>query len=586
MKLLENPPRNLFFTGKGGVGKTSLACATAIALAGRGQRVLLVSTDPASNLGEVLGVALGAAPTSVPEVPGLDAMNLDPQTAAEEYRARVLGAMREEGSSEAAVSTVQEQLSGACTTEVASFDTFAGLLSGESGSEYAHVIFDTAPTGHTLRLLALPRAWTGFLADESHDASCLGPHSGLTMRRERFAEALTALTDATQTEVVLVARLEVSALREAERTRRELAALSVTRQRLVLNGVFHASDANDSVARAVEAQQQRARTGMPDGLRSLSIDEAPLLPRDLVGLAALRALFEPGVPSTTTPSATVPTTSAPEVLPGLGSLIGELTNDGHGLVLVMGKGGVGKTTIAAAIAIAIADRGTPVHLCTTDPAAHVAETVAGAVPGLTVSRIDPAAETKAYVARALANKGASLDAEGRALLEEDLRSPCTEEVAVFHAFSHIVSSARRGIVVLDTAPTGHTLLLLDATGAYHREVTRDVQGTGVRLITPLMRLRDPAYTKVLLVTLPETTPVSETASLQADLRRAGVEPYAWVVNRALAASDTRDPLLRSRIAAELVQVARVRDGLAQRVALVPWCEEEPVGPERLRALLG
>ena len=255
--------------------------------------------------------------------------------------------------------------------------------------------------------------------------------------------------------------------------------------------------------------------------------------------------------------------------------------------MVMGKGGVGKTTIAAGVAAELAARGHQVHLSTTDPAAHLASTLDGAVPNLTVTRIDPVAETKAYVERTMAMRGATLDEAGKALLAEDLRSPCYEEVAVFAAFSRLVSQARSNFVVLDTAPTGHTLLLLDATGSYHRQmVGASDQGKSAsgHIYTPLMRLRDPKYTKILLVTLAETTPVSEAATLQADLRRAQIEPFAWVVNSSLAATGTTDPCLRQRIAAELEQIEVVRARHARRIAIVPWATEEPVGPERLLAI--
>jgi arsenite-transporting ATPase len=163
-----------------------------------------------------------------------------------------------------------------------------------------------------------------------------------------------------------------------------------------------------------------------------------------------------------------------------------------------------------------------------------------------------------------------------------LRSPCTEEVAVFHAVSRLVFGARREIVVMDTAPTGHTLLLLDATGAYHREVVRTATGAPGTIHTPLMRLRDPAYTRILVVTLPETTPVAEAAQLQADLRRAGIEPFAWIVNASLAAAGPSDPVLVERAAAELELIETVRSTLAARVAIVPWIPEEPCGAKALR----
>lgn len=579
-RALNAPTSFLFFTGKGGVGKTSLACATAVGLADRGLRVLLVSTDPASNLDEMLEVTLSDRPTPVPNVTGLSAMNIDPETAAEGYRSRVLEQLGPDVDA-GERSTVREQLSGACTTEIAAFDEFVGLLDGDMAG-FDHIIFDTAPTGHTLRLLSLPKAWTGFLKDNDRGASCLGPHSGLKMQEERFRTALQTLGDSRRTTIILVTRADHGAIREAARTSGELDVLNLSNQVLVVNGRFHAADPTDVVAAALEREQEEALAAMPASLTKLPRDEIPLLGFDIVGLKALRAVLLPTIqPSIVSCE---PDTGSLD-LPGLDRLVDDIAQGKHGLIMVMGKGGVGKTTIAAAIAVGLARRGHAVHLSTTDPAAHVAFVVDGVMPGLTVDRIDPRVETERYVAKILSSRGRDLDEQGKALLLEDLASPCTEEVAVFHAFSHVVAEARSAFVVLDTAPTGHTLLLLDATGAYHRQMTSQLAPSGPgRIVTPLMRLQDPAHTKVILVTLPETTPVSEAASLQNDLRRAGIEPYGWVINKSLAVSGTRDPLLRLRLDKERTQIARVQDGLAQRAFILGWRAKPPVGVGELLTL--
>jgi arsenite-transporting ATPase len=581
-RALNAPTPFLFFTGKGGVGKTSLACATAIGLADRGLRVLLVSTDPASNLDEMLEIALNESPTPVPKVAGLSAMNIDPEAAAESYRTRVLEQLGPETTAKER-STVREQLSGACTTEIAAFDEFVGLLDGDEAG-FDHIIFDTAPTGHTLRLLSLPKAWTGFLAGNDRGASCLGPHSGLKMQEDRFRHALQALGDARRTTIILVTRADRGAIREAARTSGELDALNLSNQILVVNGRFHATDATDVVAVALERDQDEALAAMPASLTKLPRDEIPLLGFDIVGLAALRALLSSSNPPPP-PIATGDQIAEPVELPGLDRLVEDIAQGAHGLIMVMGKGGVGKTTIAAAIAVGLTKRGHAVHLSTTDPAAHVAFVVDGAMPGLTVDRIDPRVETERYVAKIMASRGRDLDAQGRALLLEDLNSPCTEEVAVFHAFSHIVAEARSAFVVLDTAPTGHTLLLLDATGAYHRQMTSQLEPSGAgRIVTPLMRLQDPTHTRVILVTLPETTPVSEAAGLQEDLRRAGIEPFGWVINKCLTASGTHDPLLRMRLVRERTQIARVQNGLATRAFIIGWRSKPPIGIGELQTL--
>ncbi len=571
--------RFLFFTGKGGVGKTSLSAAAAIALADAGRRVLLVSTDAASNLDEMLGVPLRNQPVDVPGVPGLAVLNIDPDAAAEAYRLRVLAQLdANAGADERA--TVREQLSGACTTEIAAFDEFAALLA-QQGSGWDHVIFDTAPTGHTLRLLSLPKAWSGFLAGNDRGASCLGPHSGLKMQETRFNAALAALSNAAITTVVLVTRPDPRPMQEAARTADELCALGLSNQRLVINGVFHATlqagGQVDPTARAVEALGLQALAQMPDALARLPRDEVPLRAFDTVGLPALRVLLggDGDAP------AAVPAGPAGAELPAepLSRLADELAAMGHGLIMVMGKGGVGKTTIAAALAVGLVQRGHSVHLTTTDPAAHLAGTLNGSLPNLKVGRIDPQAETQAYIAKIMATRGKALDEQGRALLLEDLQSPCTEEVAVFHAFSRVVNEARTAFVVLDTAPTGHSLLLMDATGAYHRQMMQQYEGSPntAHIITPLMRLQDASMTHVILVTLPELTPVSQAAALQDDLRRAKIEPWAWVINKSVAATGTTDPLLQARLAGEHRQAARIAGGLARRTFVLPWLAEPPVG---------
>jgi len=576
--LLPTPTRFLFFTGKGGVGKTSLACATAVALADQGKRVLLVSTDPASNLDEVLGTPLGNQATPLPAVPGLAALNIDPEAAARAYREKLVGPYRDKLPA-AVVRGMEEQLSGACTMEIAAFDEFSRLL-GEPAATAAfdHVIFDTAPTGHTLRLMQLPTAWKGFLETNTTGNSCLGPLAGLAQQRGVYDRAVAALADGDRTTLLLVSRAQKAALQEAERTAGELAAIGIRRQRLIVNGVFHATFADDPVAAALERRGAEALQTQQAFLQRLPTTEVPLRPNNLLGIPALRRLWSGGDASAVEPTAAEP------VLPALGTLtalVDDLARAGHGVIMTMGKGGVGKTTVAAALAIELARRGFPVHLSTTDPAAHVAA-AAGKIDGLVVGRIDPQVETKAYVDQVMATTGRTLDAEARAMLEEDLRSPCTEEIAVFRAFARTVAEGRGAFVVLDTAPTGHTLLLLDATEAYHREVAKRASDMPDEVVQLLPRLRDPDFTRVLIVTLPEATPVHEAAALQRDLRRAQIEPYAWVINQSFAGSGSRDPLLVARAANELPYIREVTETCSRRTVRIPWVTEEPVGPERLR----
>lgn len=575
--------RYLFFTGKGGVGKTSLSCATALKLAESGKRVLLVSTDPASNLDEVLAVPLTNQPTTVPGIPGLHALNINPVAAAAAYRERLIGPMR--GLlPPAALRSMEEQLSGSCTVEIAAFDEFSGLIGNtDATGAYDHVIFDTAPTGHTLRLMSLAKAWDQFLDNSSSGTSCLGPLAGLEKQRAIYEKTVTTLADASATTLVLVSRPQGAALREAQRTSGELRALGVANQQLVINGTFETKCPEDLTSQAMQRRGQSAIAAAETFIGSLPTSIVPLRPINILGIGGLRQLLDDNAGPVGDPGPRAAWT--PPAMESLDALVNDIERHGHGVVMTMGKGGVGKTTVAAAIAVTLALRGRPVHLSTTDPAAHVAQTLAGQVPGLTVSRIDPAAETAAYQAEVMQAQGAKLDAAGSALLEEDLRSPCTEEIAVFRAFAREVDRGTDRIVVLDTAPTGHTLLLLDASEAYNRELQRQSGSSQPESVLRLLeRLRDPEFTRILLVTLPEATPVHEAATLQEDLRRARIEPFAWVINQSLLGSCSCDPLLQRREAAEHPYLREVVERHATRTAWLPWQAEEPVGPAALARL--
>lgn len=577
-QFLTDPPRFLFFTGKGGVGKTSIACATAVHLADQGKRVLLVSTDPASNVGQVFGCTIGNTITVIPDVPGLAALEIDPEAAAEAYRERIVGPVR--GLlPEREIASITEQLSGSCTTEVASFDEFTALLSDEALiGDYEHVIFDTAPTGHTIRLLQLPGSWSDFLEAGKGDASCLGPLAGLDKQRSAYAGAVAALQDPTKTRLVLVARAQAGAVDEIARTKAELDLIGIGSGRVVINAVLPESAGDEPLATAVRRRERATLESLPSALAALPVDVLNLKPANVMGLPALRALTaaEPDV-GTERSTRSVDVADRP-----LKDLVDEIEAGGHGLVMCMGKGGVGKTTIASAIAIALAGRGHPVHLTTTDPAAHLEQTLDGAVDNLRVTRIDPVQATQQYRDHVMTTKGAQLDDAGRANLAEDLLSPCTEEVAVFRQFSAVIREGRRGFVIVDTAPTGHTLLLLDAAGSYHRDVVRQM-GTTEGFKTPMMMLQDPALTKVVLVTLPEQTPVLEASILQADLERAGIHPWAWVVNGSVAAAHPTTDFLQRRAAAEGGPLSAV-ERHSGRLALVPIQVDEPVGVTRLAAL--
>jgi arsenite/tail-anchored protein-transporting ATPase len=578
-----NTTRFLFFTGKGGVGKTSLSCATALKLVDAGRRVLLVSTDPASNLDEVLETKLTNAPTPIASAPGLDALNINPVDAAAAYRERLIGPMR--GLlPDAALRSMEEQLSGSCTVEIAAFDEFSGLIGNpEAAKSYDHVIFDTAPTGHTLRLMSLAKAWDQFLDSNTSGTSCLGPLAGLEKQRVIYEATVKTLADASATTLVLVSRPQGAALAEAERTSKELRAIGVGNQCLVVNGTFETKCPEDVTSQAMQQRGLAALTEASDFIDSMPSFIVPLRPINILGIGGLRVLLD--VDGATTCVRKKHDDWMPPEMESLEDLVDSVEEQGNGVIMTMGKGGVGKTTVAAAIAVMLARRGHSVHLSTTDPAAHVAQTLAGQVEGLTLSKIDPAAETAAYQGEVMRAQGAAMDEAGRALLEEDLRSPCTEEIAVFRAFAREVGQGTNRFVVLDTAPTGHTLLLLDASEAYQRELERQARSTQPEEVLRLLeRLRDPAFTRILIVTLPEATPVHEAAALQEDLRRARIEPFAWVINQSLLHSGSCDPLLQCREESEHRYLREVVEKHAIRTAWLPWQPEEPTGPDALARL--
>ena len=558
----------LFFTGKGGVGKTSTACATAVYLADHGKRVLLVSTDPASNLQDVFSLALDRKGTEIPQVPGLFVANLDPVKAAEEYRESVVAAYRGV-LPEAAIENMREQLSGSCTTEIAAFNEFSSFLTDEAlNRRYDHIIFDTAPTGHTLRLLQLPSAWSGFIEQSKHGASCLGQLSGLADKRKLYETAVRTLSDGGKTTLLLVARLEETPLKEAERAAEELRGLGILRQVLILNAVAPPGD--DAVSAALYEKQRQALAQMPEGLRRMDSYEIPLRAYNITGIAHVRDMLR--TDHLEDAQAAVRAREGHR----LSDLVDDLARHRRKVIFTMGKGGVGKTTIAAAIALALAKRGERVHLATTDPAAHL-KFVLDEGSGIRTSYIDEKKELKKYqedvIREAMAGGIAPADLD---YIKEDLRSPCTQEIAVFRAFAEIVAQAEDEIVVIDTAPTGHTLLLLESTAAYDRELKRSQGKTPASVKKLLPRLKS-EETETVIVTLPEATPVYEAERLREDLQRAQLQVRWWVVNRSFLGLETKNPLLRARAAQEAAWIDEVNRKASGREVLIPWKAESLKG---------
>lgn len=572
----------LFFTGKGGVGKTSLACATAVKYADEGKSVLLVSTDPASNLEDVLESPVKDTITPNKTLSSLFTVNINPETSAKEYRERALSPLKGVVSSDE-IRKIEEGLSGACTTEIASFDEFSRFITGEGNPQlFDVIIFDTAPTGHTLRLLELPAAWDNFLDNNPNGATCIGPSSALMSSRERYNKVIECLKDAGQTSFYLVARPDRASLKEAARTSAELRGLGLANQKLMINGIFSVTDKSDPVGLQMEKISKKELSEIPEELKNLEIFNFPLLPYNVLGIEKLRSLLDKDLQERIIRQEISKIPSEIHHLDDLTKLVNSLEESGKGLIMTMGKGGVGKTIVAASIATILAKRGHQVLLTTTDPAAHIRDfmnQLDNLPETLTIERIDPKAETRRYTDSVFESKGASLNDEGKKLLLEDLKSPCTEEVAVFHAFSRSINKAKRQFVVIDTAPTGHTLLLLDTTGSYHKEILRKLSTDPSKIKTPLMFLQDKDFSKIILVALPETTPMREAESLQNDLKRAGIVPFAWVINQCLSSVEgLKDPVLKIRAASEIGIINKIKDKLAVRTYAIPYLPKTELLP--------
>lgn len=567
----------LFFTGKGGVGKTSIACATAVALADAGEKILLVSTDPASNLQDVFGVSLNDAGVAIAEVPGLVVANLDPLTAAAEYRESVIGAYRGK-LPDSAIQNVEEQLSGSCTVEIAAFNAFFEFLTNaEKAEKFDHIIFDTAPTGHTLRMLQLPSAWSGFISESKHGASCLGQLSGLEDKKEMYKKAVHTLADSRLTTLILVTRPETAPIREAQRASHELEALEIRNQVLVINGLLETYDVNDAVETALFKKQQSAVQEIPHNLVKQSVTMVPLRAYNITGLDNVRQLLSY---SGYTPA--VSTLQRPDAY-ALSDVVDEIEESNKKVIFTMGKGGVGKTTIAAAIALGLHRKGRKVRLATTDPADHL-NLVIGQQEGISVSHIDEKGELKKYQEEVLTKARQTMPEDDLEYVKEDLRSPCTQEIAVFRAFADIVAKSRDEIVVLDTAPTGHTILLLESTQNYNQQIENSGGAVSDAEKELLPRLKDSNETEVIIVTLAETTPFYEAKRLLDDLKRAGLAVRWWVINASYSMADTKSDFLRAKATAELQWIHEVDNISDGQYAIIPWKPFEVKGEKLLELL--
>lgn len=552
----------LFYTGKGGVGKTSTACATAVILAEKGSKVLLVSTDPASNLQDVFHTDLSNKGTRIKEVANLTVANLDPILAAKEYKENVVGPYRGK-LPESVIRNMEEQLSGSCTVEIAAFNEFSNFITDQSLSEkYDYIIFDTAPTGHTLRMLQLPSAWNSFMDANQHGASCLGQLSGLGEKKQMYEKAVKTLSDHKLTTLILVTRADETPLKEAERASMELDEIGVKNQILLINGILEKYD--DEVSENFCKKQDHALNKMPIALQELETYYVPLRSYNIMGIENIKSLLIKDDIQIN------PERLLQEQMHHLSDVIEDIYASQKKVIFTMGKGGVGKTTVAAAIALGLSKKGVKVHLTTTDPAAHL-NYVISKQDGITVSHIDEKKVLESYKDTVLSKARSNhLSEDDIAYIEEDLKSPCTQEIAVFRAFAEVVERSLEEVVVIDTAPTGHTLLLLDSTQSYHKEVARTHGDTPEAVKNLLPRLRNHDLTEVVIVSLAETTPVYEAMRLEEDLKRAGLLTKWWVMNASLYATHTKNKVLSAKASHEITWLNKVYEHSNGNMAVIKW----------------
>lgn len=570
-----NLTKYLFFTGKGGVGKTSTACALAVKLADQGKKVMLISTDPASNLQDVFNTELNNKGVLIKEVPNLVVGNFEPEKAAQEYKESVISPYRGK-LPEVVLKNMEEQLSGSCTVEIAAFNEFSSFITNKEAAEkYDHIIFDTAPTGHTLRMLQLPSAWTNFISENTHGASCLGQLSGLEDKKEIYKDAVENLANGEKTTLMLVSRPEMTSFNEAERASLELQEIGIKNQVLIINGLLKEYD--DELSTSIYNKQKLALDALPNGLKEIKSFEIPLRPYNVTGIENIRAFFDSDTLNPSTDILKV------ENIPSLKNVIDDLYNSNKKVIFTMGKGGVGKTTIAATVAMELAKKGKKVHLTTTDPAANL-DFVIDSSYGITISRIDEEKELEKYKEDVLGKARETMSEDDLAYIEEDLRSPCTQEIAVFRAFAEIIEKSKEEIVVIDTAPTGHTLLLLDSTQSYHREIQRS-QGDMPESVRELLpKLRDHKHTEVLIITLAEATPVHEATRLNEDLDRAGIGVKWWIINSSFYATKTENKVLKVKAGNEISWINKVNELSNGNFAAIKWISDEAKG-ENLTKLL-
>jgi arsenite-transporting ATPase len=604
--------RYTFFSGKGGVGKTTMACATAVRWAEQGLRTLIVTTDPASNLADVFEQKIGHGVVPIAAVPNLFAMEIDGDRATDEYKERALAPLRAAFPPEM-VRVMEEQMSGPCTSEVAAFDCFTDVIDGarEQDRRFDALIFDTAPTGHTLRLLELPAEWSRVIAAsaQSGGQTCIGPAAAIEASKLKYDRALAVLRSSDLTRFVFVLQPEDTSIKEAQRAMGELRHLGIHSFEIIVNGVIPKEEDRNPLF----AARRRMQSGYLDRIgRELAIPErrVPLLDDEVKGIGRLRViarvLFDAASVLTREVIADLGVPVAVRGVRASASAVARVLPDGHSRTLFFaGKGGVGKTTASCVTAVWLARRGLKTLLVTTDPAAHIGDTLGVAVggdaapipglPKLWAAKVDARAAADAYRARILEDarsRGRSEDSI-RAMAEE-LDSPCTEEMAAFDRFLDFAAQSEWQAIVFDTAPTGHTLRLLELPIDWSKQldvkIFATVESTAAddvakrRFAAVIDMMRDPSRSTFVFVMYPESTPVLEAHRAAQELASLGIHAGLVIANQVLTDEAVTTPFGRSRRAMQEKYLSEIAARFRVPVVRIPLFPSEIRGLKALAEL--
>lgn len=594
-----NNTQYLFFSGKGGVGKTTMACATAVHYAEKGQKTLIITTDPASNLADVFETEIGHKITPL-GVPNLWGMEISPEKATEEYRERILSPMREVMPDDV-MKVLEEQFNSPCTTEIASFDRFVDFIAGDpsnNGERYDIIIFDTAPTGHTIRLLELPVDWSKHIEESAKGSgnTCIGPVASIQESKKRYDEATGLLGDPVRTKFIFVLQPEKTSIYETKRSSEELKTIGVKTIELIINGILPREVCEHPFfQKRYEMQQQYLK----------KIEEVFHVPKKLIyqrdgeikGIDRIRNIASDlfGINEASFQLESKAKLKPASFIMGFDPILNLILPHGQTrAIFFTGKGGVGKTTVSCITAYYLASRGYKTLLLTTDPASHIGEVLeqkvddriqkVEGVDNLWAVIIDQKRAVEEYKQRILNEAKQKYSEDMLTAIREELESPCTEEMAAFEKFMNYVESDEYDLVIFDTAPTGHTLRLLELPFDYSEQVglmvTTTEKSEGVksetqkRLDRIIARMKDPDRSVFAFVVYPESTPVMEAYRAMLDLKEAGIPTQFVVANQVLLPEYCTNEYFSRRRLMQEKYLAEIKELFRLPMILMPLLENE------------